>query len=65
MGNERVCVYIPVDEYRKLIRAERDVEILMRFLREKSKDKYGTTREELTLICKMFEIRVPEDDEEW
>lgn len=52
--NERACLYIPVDEYRELVRTQRDAECLKSVMCERLKSYCGIKHEELEILCKMF-----------
>ena len=59
MGNERVCVYIPVEEYRELIRAQRDAEILKMLLADGP-----LSYTETATLCKVFDVEKETQEEE-
>lgn len=63
MGAEIVCVYIPIDEYRELVRTQRDAECLRAILWERLKMYGGIKHEELEILCKMFVPMESEDTE--
>jgi hypothetical protein len=52
--NERACLYIPVDEYRELVRTQRDAECLKAIMQERLKAYTGIKQDELEILCKMF-----------
>ena len=54
MVSEKVNVYIPLDEYRGLVRTQRDVECLRSIMQERLKSYGGIKHEELEILCKMF-----------
>ena len=57
MGADRVCVYIPVDEYRELVRAQRDAELLKAILVVKATAPYSMSQAEVSEICRFFECQ--------
>ena len=63
MNNERVCVYIPVDEYRDLVQAKRDADCLKAILSAKVKEEYSCLdRGEIAMLYAMF---AQQTDESW
>ena len=52
--NEKPCLYISVDEYRELVRTQRDAECLRSIMQERLKSYGGIKHEELEILCKMF-----------
>jgi hypothetical protein len=49
VNGERICVYIPVEEYRELVRAKTVAECLIKAIEERS-----LSYAETDLLCKMF-----------
>ncbi len=52
--NEKPCLYISVEEYRELVRVQRDMECLRSVMQERLKAYTGIKHDELELLCKMF-----------
>lgn len=52
--NERPCLYISVEEYRELVRVQRDMECLRSVMQERLKAYTGIKHDELEILCKMF-----------
>jgi hypothetical protein len=52
--NEKPCLYISVDEYRELVRTQRDAEYLKAIMQERLKAYTGIKHDELEILCKMF-----------
>lgn len=66
--NEKACLYIPVDEYRELVRVQRDMECLRSVMQERLKAYTGIEHAELAILCKMFlpvANKPVEQDESW
>ena len=64
MNNERLCISVPVDEYRDLIRMQRDMEILKVMLLSYRDERFGVSRNELESICNLF-CDNKQTDESW
>ena len=52
--NDKACLYIPVEEYRELVRTQRDAECLRSIMAERLKTYGGIKHDELEILCKMF-----------
>lgn len=63
MTTEKTCVYITVDEYRELVRAQRDLTILKAMLLSYQEETFGLSRTELDSVCKLFCDN--QQDESW
>lgn len=61
--NERVCVYIPVEEYRELVQAKRDADCLKAVLAKQKESYVGMKHEQLVMICTMFGLKEEGDGE--
>lgn len=64
MVSEKVNVYIPIEEYRGLVRVQRDMECLQSVMQERLKAFGGISHEELDILCKMFLQPVKQEEEE-
>lgn len=63
MGTEKICVYIPVEEYRELVQAKRDADCLKALLKSKADTGYGEMKyTELKMVCQTFGVELAEDD---
>lgn len=66
--NEKPCLYISVEEYRELVRVQRDMECLRSVMQERLKMYTGIEHAELAILCKMFlpvANKPVEQDESW
>ena len=66
--NEKPCLYISVDEYRELVRTQRDAECLKAIVQERLKAYTGIEHAELAILCKMFllvEEAAAQREENW
>lgn len=67
--NEKACLYIQVDEYRELVRTQRDAECLKAIMEDRAKRYGGICQDELEILCKMFfqtvEDTAEKQDENW
>ena len=61
--NEKIMVYIPVEEYRELVRAQRDLVILKTMLASYQEEAFGLSKSELNSVCKLFPVN--QQDESW
>ena len=68
MDNGKVCVYIPVEEYRELVQAKRDADCLKAILLQQKESYGGMKHEQLVMICTMFGLKEEEkrqEEESW
>lgn len=64
MNSEKVCVYIPVEEYRELVQAKRDAECLKAVLVDAVKRYGGLKQEAVEMLCTMFGLKEEEKQQE-
>ena len=62
MPTEKICVYVPVEEYRGLVRGQREAECLKAILAEKLRWFSSIPYEEVKLLCAMMGLRRDEDE---
>ncbi len=63
MDNGKVCVYIPVEEYRELVQAKRDADCLKAVLAKQKASYGGMKHEQLEMLCVMFGLKEEGDGE--
>lgn len=62
MPTEKICVYVPVEEYRELVKAQREAECLKAMLTEKLRWFSSIQYDEVKMLCTMFGLRKGEDE---
>ena len=64
MNSEKVCVYIPVDEYRELVQAKRDADCLKAVLADAVKGYGGLKQDVVEMLCTMLGLKKEEKQQE-
>lgn len=64
MTTEKIHVYIPVEEYRELVKAKVEAECLKAFLNDKLRWFRNIQYEEVKTICEMFGLRREHGEDE-